>query len=134
VDAPGSSPERLPLGDRAGRPEHDHDRARRGQGIGHRDLGIEAEYGLAIEDIPDERVVASARLVAAAPELLTAAKAVLALLTDDGTQGGPTWTIKALRDAIEWAEGERRRADSRARMSGHGTSRARAPYGETGED
>lgn len=37
----------------------------------------------------------------AAPDLLEACKAALAFITDDGRQGGPTWTIKTLREAIE---------------------------------
>lgn len=41
----------------------------------------------------------------AAGALLEACKAALALIKDDGTQGGREWTIKAIETAIAKAEG-----------------------------
>ncbi len=52
----------------------------------------------------NEEVKANARLIAAAPDLLAAAKAALSLLTDDGYQGGNEWTVKVLRATIAKAE------------------------------
>jgi len=48
-----------------------------------------------------------ARLIASAPELVEALRACLALLEDDGTQGGRTWTIKSARAALAKAEGSK---------------------------
>jgi hypothetical protein len=47
-----------------------------------------------------------ARLFAAADDLLFACQAALSLISDDGRQGGPGWTIKALRKAIAKATAE----------------------------
>lgn len=47
----------------------------------------------------------TARLMAAAPELLEASKAALSLFSDDGSQGGTKWTLDALKGAIAKAEG-----------------------------
>ena len=46
---------------------------------------------------------ANARLIAAAPDLLLACQAALALLEDNGQQGGPKWTKDTLRKAISKA-------------------------------
>lgn len=47
-----------------------------------------------------EETAANARLVVESPVLLENCQAALALLTDDGTQGGTAWTVGRLRRSI----------------------------------
>lgn len=48
-----------------------------------------------------QEAAANARLIQESPLLLEGCQAALSLLTDDGHQGGTTWTVKRLKQLIQ---------------------------------